>query len=102
MSGLAAYAAKQANLCDQMAASSALLWLPALHRNGLSTEWGARYTIGHTDINLPSSAQGGVTVPQDVDDDADADDEVIDDVANESDNVSDGGGDMLDIFELDD
>ena len=62
-SGVEAYAVKQVNYFDRMAATSALLWLPVLWANGLSRTWGITYIRSNGESILQSLGKGGTLVP---------------------------------------
>jgi hypothetical protein len=94
LSGVQAYAEKQAALLKRLACKSAAYWLPALKKKGVVPEWEAQYSLASGD-DLP----GG---DSDADQWEDDEDEVVDDHFDGEEQDLSREKEIMDSFECDD
>jgi hypothetical protein len=106
LDGIAAYAKKEAHLCECLARCCAAHWLPALKEKDIIPEWGMPYRVP---TMTPPVAQCSLAIGDDNDDGDDGDDdddddgkggiEEVDDEWEEDDTDDD---EIIDSFEIDD
>ena len=116
LDGIAAYAEKQAHLCECLARCCAVRWLPALKEKDIMPEWGIPYRVLAIVQETPPVVQCSLAISNDNDDgdgsnDGDDDDddddddggkESIEEVDDEWEGDDNDDDEIIDSFEIDD